>query len=282
MTTTTWTFDTQGDVILGWIIPFHTPGSLTIRLRGGDGHHPSSHPLLRGGSPGDVDATVTLAPGTAIDIFVGAPGRQDGVAPGPARYDGGAGRISGGSASAVEVGGVPILVAGGGGSGGGGAFGGRGGGRGGHGVADGESQTPLAANSFDGGNGQGGSLSGAGAGGAAATTAPPGYDGLAGVGHVGGSYGNSGSGGSGGGGGYYGGGAGGTNWGGMGGGGGGGSTWVDTGVCSSATGWDATVRGYGDDSGLVEITMDYLGDWVERRPRTSVGILVVGAGVSSS
>ncbi len=276
MTITTYTFDTPGSVT-HWVVPYHTAGSLSIEVVGGDGNVPSgSSPGVSGGNPGGVKATVTLAAGTGLDLYVGAPGRANGAATAPSAYSGGKGAASGGAGSAVELSssGAPIMVAGGGGGAGGGAFGsGKSGGSGGAGVSAGSPSSPPGPDRFSGQSGQGGTLSAAGFGGTAAYDSPggPSYDGGAGSGHHGGDAGSMGNGG-GGGGGYYGGGAGGSGFGSQGGGGGGGSTWVDTTVCSGVVG--VAISGWrGSYTGLVKVTLDYLGDWVDRRNGWAVGRL---------
>ena len=283
MTTTTWTFSYTGSLDT-FIVPFHTPGTLTIHAHGGTGGNTDHVGAQYGGGGGCIKVDGTLAPGTVLTIAVGGSGayvpagQASGGTPGTnplGDYDGGAGGpgsslggAGGGAATVVLAGGVPILVAAGGGGAACGTFGnGRSGGWGGYNGVFGTSGTwygsriPGAGQTaFNAGNGWGATLAAAGQGGIG-NTGYPGLVGSSGSGHVGGAaYGSSVGtrGAGGGGGGYYGGGGGGgaSNQAGV---GAGGSTWYDTAVGASPTSPDFST---GSGTPRVAITADYLGDWV--------------------
>lgn len=260
-----------------WVVPLHRAGTLTVRLRGGNGGTARTSPVFSGGAGGRIKGTLNVTSGTTLYVIAGGAGGPGDT--GETGYGEPGGPLLGGQGGAgfVHIVGTPPLVHG---AGGGAASeirtssdiadriivaGGGGGsayktallptasaGPGGMGSAAGGQSYPLSNSSFNGQGGFGGTLSAVGAGGAARTSGAgggtwnPGDDGSAGVGGDGGvrvldadQYS-----GGGGGGGYYGGGGGGpgSN---VAGGGGGGSSWADTGIVSDIGTWGSSSSGDG-------------------------------------
>jgi len=245
-----------------FVVPRHQPGTLRVTVAGAQGGAAGASPLYHGGQGGTVRGYLDLAAGTTLHVIAGEPGEggtqvgsQTGLGGGPAL--GGQGGDGGAFSSGIDIGGGGgaasevrtstniadrLIVAGGGGGGGrksalqGQEFAGQGG----LGIADGLPQPLPPAGASTGGSGQGGTLSGPGAGGLRATNLPAthGDDGAPGSGGAGGAGAAvrgagfpANGGGGGGGGGYYGGGGGGSSYlSSLSGGGGGGSSWANTAI----------------------------------------------------
>ena len=130
-----------------WVVPAGV-GSVSIGAdgaQGGDGGSPFDDGLLAGGLGGSTAATVVVAPGDTLRVFIGGAGQNGNFLmapiPGGANGGGNAGDLdgvgnsggSGGGASDVRLNGTALadrIVVAGGGGGGGGWFGGGGGGAG--------------------------------------------------------------------------------------------------------------------------------------------------------
>ncbi len=224
--------DTAAQPFYRWTVPAGVC-SATFDLYGAEGSGTA------GGA--EVITRLTVAPGTAYDIYVGGEGFV-----GKGGYNGGGpatgGGVGGGGATDVRTGpglSSRILVAGGGG-GNGGAGNETSQGMAGVGGLLGQDGTQSSRGYYSGGGGKGGTASSGGAGGFPGPPVPPtpwsGTAGSAGVGGTGGVDGtNEGGGGGGGGGGYYGGGAGGAGGSGYPGGGGGGGSSLTAGGTVSPT-----------------------------------------------
>ena len=278
------TFSYTGDVQT-FSVPTGTT-SITVDGYGAMGGHGASDLNSRGGLGGRVQTTISVTPGTTLNIYVGGAGGNTTSNPGTGYepsfnpysagdgqggFNGGTqgGQTSagaGGGATDIRFGGTAlsnrIYVAGGGGGGGnqrrktqpggdGGHGGGTTGGAGSKGGAGGTNQSSSdltrGPNATGGGAGGGGGTSSAGGAGGSVS----GSDGTLGIGGQGG---NSGRHGGGGGGGYYGGGGGGhKNGSDAGGGGGGGSSYCDPTYCSSTT----HTQGYTTATGNGSLTFTY-------------------------
>ena len=278
------TFSYTGDVQT-FTVPTGTT-SITVDGYGAMGGHGASDLNSRGGLGGRVQTTISVTPGTTLNIYVGGAGGNTTSNPGTGYepsfnpysagdgqggFNGGTqgGQTSagaGGGATDIRFGGTAlsnrIYVAGGGGGGGnqrrksqpggdGGHGGGTTGGAGSKGGAGGTNQSSSdltrGPNATGGGAGGGGGTSSAGGAGGSVS----GSDGTLGIGGQGG---NSGRHGGGGGGGYYGGGGGGhKNGSDAGGGGGGGSSYCDPTYCSSTT----HTQGYTTATGNGSLTFTY-------------------------
>ena len=72
MTLTTWTFTYTGSLDT-FVVPFHTPGTLTIAVYGAQGGSiPGQNAGAQGGS---VTGYCTLSPGTTLTLAVGQQGQ---------------------------------------------------------------------------------------------------------------------------------------------------------------------------------------------------------------
>lgn len=263
------TYDFSTDTV--WTVPLHD-GPIRFEVVGAvGGTRWSAYDGYKrvagfGGRGGRLLGYANIAAGTSLDIQPGQPGVDypgSGVGGGPSGFQGGdsyAGGGGGGGSALIGPSGL-IFVVGGGGGACDGAFGsGYNGGDGG-----------VATDTASGGDGGGGYGGGARAGGGGTLSAPGAGGtggGNAGSGHLGGDGGGSyyyGAGGGGGG--YYGGGGGACPPAASGGAGGGGSTWFDNSILFDVA---LPVAGAGT---RFKVTLDYLGDWVDRRKGWAVGRL---------
>jgi len=250
-----WTSYTATFAYTGYVQTWAVPSgvtSITVDMAGAAGESgtaASGGTAGTGGNGGRVQATISVTPGTTLDVAVGGVGGWPGGGAGGSCSYGNGG--SGGGYSALNTSSGEILAIAGGGGGGGGVWYEGNGGNGGDGATSGTGFGTSGGDGTYGGGGGGGTSSGGGAGGAAGDSAAGG----AGTYLVGGDGGNS-CGydpiGGGGGGGYYGGGGGGDGYillGGAGGGGGGDSCVPSAGSCSSS----ATYSAYESGDGYVDI-----------------------------